>query len=177
MSEKFTKVRNGWVGVIADTHIPVRACHLPPEIFQHFEGASMIIHAGDLVEENVVTELEAIAPVLAVSGNMDPLSLYHKFGGKNIVSINGLKIGVVHGKGRGDFTKEWVCQMFSPKYYDGVVFGHLHRPIIEKRNSYTLFNPGSPTNPRGSSPSCGRLWEENGKLITEIISIRDGVKG
>ena len=59
------------VGVISDTHVPTRARHLPRRVFQVFEEVELILHAGDLVELSVVRELEKLAPVLAVHGNMD----------------------------------------------------------------------------------------------------------
>jgi len=163
---------HGWAGVISDTHIPQRASALPPRIFDIFEGASLIIHAGDLVEERVITELEALAPVVAVAGNMDPFYLYQRLGNHNIIDLNGLKVGIVHGKGRGEATKQWVYNTFSSRGFDGVVFGHLHQPVLEYRENLWLLNPGSPTDPRGEGPSCGRLWEEGGNLKAEIIPIK-----
>ena len=59
------------IGLISDTHIPKRAMCVPKRVFEIFENVDYIIHAGDLVELSVVDELEQIAPVLAVHGNMD----------------------------------------------------------------------------------------------------------
>ncbi|MDA2932062.1 metallophosphoesterase family protein [Nitrospinae bacterium AH-259-F20] len=54
------------IGVISDTH---GFCH--PRVFQLFEGAELILHAGDIGDETIITDLEAIAPVTAVFGNID----------------------------------------------------------------------------------------------------------
>ncbi|MGE5482587.1 MAG: metallophosphoesterase family protein [Bacteroidota bacterium] len=59
------------IGVISDTHVPVRARALPGEVFEIFAGVDLILHAGDLVTLDVLEELETIAPVLAVHGNVD----------------------------------------------------------------------------------------------------------
>jgi putative phosphoesterase len=59
------------IGLISDTHIPSRAKGIPKEVFTTFAAVDFIIHAGDLVQLSVIDELEQIAPVLAVSGNMD----------------------------------------------------------------------------------------------------------
>ena len=59
------------VGLISDTHVPVRAKEIPKRVFKVFENVDYIVHAGDLVELSVVDELEQIAPVLVVYGNMD----------------------------------------------------------------------------------------------------------
>ena len=59
------------IGVISDTHVPVRARALPGQVFRIFAGVDLILHAGDLVTLDVLDELQAIAPVLAVHGNVD----------------------------------------------------------------------------------------------------------
>lgn len=59
------------VGLISDTHVPVRAKEIPKEVFKVFESVDYIIHAGDLVDLSVVDDLEQLAPVLVVYGNMD----------------------------------------------------------------------------------------------------------
>ena len=59
------------IGLISDTHIPKRAMCIPQRVFEIFKNVDFIIHAGDLVELTVIDELEQIAPVLAVHGNMD----------------------------------------------------------------------------------------------------------
>ena len=63
------------VGLISDTHVPKKARCIPKRVFEIFENVDYIIHAGDLVELAVVDELEQIAPVLAVHGNMDGLEV------------------------------------------------------------------------------------------------------
>ena len=63
------------IGLISDTHVPKRARCIPKKVFEIFETVDYIIHAGDLVELAVVDELEQLAPVLAVHGNMDGLEV------------------------------------------------------------------------------------------------------
>jgi putative phosphoesterase len=59
------------VGVISDTHVPDRAKKIPKNVFKVFENVDFIVHAGDLVQLSVIDELERLAPVLVVYGNMD----------------------------------------------------------------------------------------------------------
>ena len=61
------------LGVIADTHGLLR-----PEVFEVFAGVDHIIHAGDIGPLDILTELEAIAPVTAVFGNTDGFDLRAK---------------------------------------------------------------------------------------------------
>ena len=75
------------IGLLSDTHVPVRAKCIPKEIIQTFENVDYIIHAGDLVELSVLDELEQIAPVLAVHGNMDSPEVT-----KMLPKLNSLKL-------------------------------------------------------------------------------------
>lgn len=149
-----TKMR---VGVISDTHIPTRARHLPPALFEIFRGVDLILHAGDVVEEQVLEELEALAPVEAVAGNMDPYLLASRLGRKKILQLGKFRIGMTHGDvGDGyhrEKTPERAFSLFSQDRVDCIVFGHTHRPYKAYMNGVLLFNPGSPTD-RRREPRC-----------------------
>jgi putative phosphoesterase len=54
------------LGVISDTHGKLR-----PQVFDVFAEVDHILHGGDVGPADVLTELEALAPVTAVYGNMD----------------------------------------------------------------------------------------------------------
>lgn len=169
----------GWIGVISDTHVPARARHIPKELFRLLDGASLIIHAGDLVEDKVITDLESIAPVEAVAGNMDSSFFHRKLGRKKIITAGGMNIGLVHGRGRmNDAPLRAYHEFFEPEPAgdikpDGIIFGHTHFPVMEYIKGVFLLNPGSPVEPRmGSIPSCARLWAENNILKGKIIPLR-----
>lgn len=148
------------IGVISDTHIPVRARFLPPELFTLFDGVDLVLHAGDLVEESVLQELAAIAPVEAVAGNMDSWTLHKRLGQKKILELAGYRIGLIHGDNSTDRSKtpQRVLQSFKQDKVDCIIFGHSHQPYHETIHGILLFNPGSPTD-RRSEPrhSCGLL--------------------
>ena len=59
------------IGLLSDTHIPDRAKVLPQKVIDTFSDVELILHAGDLTSPRVIKELEEIAPVMAVQGNMD----------------------------------------------------------------------------------------------------------
>jgi predicted phosphodiesterase len=54
------------IGVIADTHSKMR-----PEALAALKGSDVILHAGDVGRDEVLDALEAIAPVIAIRGNID----------------------------------------------------------------------------------------------------------
>lgn len=59
------------VGLISDTHIPARANAIPPRVFEVFADSNLIMHAGDLIQLRVLSELERLAPAVEIYGNMD----------------------------------------------------------------------------------------------------------
>lgn len=145
------------IGVLSDTHIPSRARHLPSSLFKAFKGVDLIIHAGDLVEESVIEELSAIAPVEAVAGNMDPYLFVTRFGRHKLLQLPGFRLGLTHGDGaRRSETHRFALASLAADKPDCVVFGHTHQPFLQEVNGVLLFNPGSVTEPRGGSRrSCG----------------------
>ncbi len=180
---KYTLPTDGWIGVVSDTHIPTRARHVPKELFRALDGAGLILHAGDLVEDKVLLDLQAIAPVEAVAGNMDSSFFQRKLGEKKIVTVTVadvvVNIGLVHGRGRMEDAPQRAYREFlkteagaGDLKLDGIVFGHTHYSVMDYYNGVLLINPGSPVEPRmGSSFSYARLWVENNTLQCKIIPL------
>lgn len=160
------------IGVVSDSHIPSRGRHLPPQLFNLFEKVQLILHAGDLVEEYIIDELKAIAPVEAVAGNMDPVQLDKKLGRFKLLCIGQeLKIGLLHGDISGRrLDYEHALKLFEPHHPGAVVFGHLHMPVDEKYQGILFFNPGSLIDPRRPGiPSCGLLRISGSNIDSEIL--------
>lgn len=156
------------IGVISDTHIPSRARSVPGEVFQGLMGVDLLIHAGDITHWSVIDELSAIAPVMAVYGNMDSAENRLRLPRTRVVEAEGVRIGVVHGDGYGGSTPTRALQSFSG--VDCIVFGHSHKALCEYRGSILLFNPGSPTDRRTSSQfSYGVLHINQGKITGDIV--------
>ncbi len=145
------------IGILSDTHIPGRAKCLPPALYEIFDGVELIIHAGDVVDEQVLSDLSVIAPVEAVAGNMDPEMLTDRLGRKKILTLTKFRIGLIHGDaGKGSSTPKRALAAFAQEGVDCVVFGHSHRPYCHLEKGVLLFNPGSPTDRRREPRhSCG----------------------
>lgn len=156
------------IGILSDTHIPVRTPILPPKISEVFQGVDKIIHAGDIEEQRVLDELSAIAPVTAVAGNMD-----HAIYGlpvKRSFKVGPFKIGVMHGaNGPRHNMHPFLLKHLSG--HDIIIYGHTHRAFWGNEFGVWFMNPGSPTD-QISAPfrSVGLLeitdTDFNGKLIT-----------
>ncbi|MFP3985047.1 MAG: metallophosphoesterase family protein [Candidatus Bathyarchaeia archaeon] len=134
------------VGIISDTHIPARARAIPNNVFKIFQETWLIIHAGDLTRLSVLEELEQMAPVIGVHGNMDTRDVKEKLPRINSVDVYGWKIGVTHSLNFYCRTSGFKAVVEKHGFHV-FVSGHTHRPGLKYKNGTLLINPGSPTNP------------------------------
>jgi hypothetical protein len=149
------------VGLISDTHGLVR-----PEVFDALEGVELIMHAGDVGGTAVLTELRAIAPVRAVYGNTDApgaSGLAQSLG----LELDGLSVHVSHGHELGQPTPEKLLRQYTA---DVIVYGHTHRPLIERSGRRLVVNPGA-AGPRrfDLNPSVARMTLKNGYAEAQIL--------
>ena len=134
--------------ILSDTHISARAGKLPKTLLAACEEADLILHAGDWQTLDVFFELSAYAETVGVAGNVDPWEIVDRFGKKKIITVENLKIGIVHGDGIGKTTEQRALEAFGNDEVDLIIFGHSHIPLIKETAGATLFNPGSPTDKR-----------------------------
>ena len=85
------------IGLISDTHIPDRAKEIPQKVIDAFKDVDLILHAGDLTSMEVIEELEKIAPVMAIQGNMDRVNGID-LPKARVIKAEDLRIGLVHGE-------------------------------------------------------------------------------
>ena len=150
------------LGLISDTHGLVR-----PEIFSALAGVDRILHAGDVGGRAVLDELWTIAPVQAVYGNTD-VPGEPGLDSRLALDIEGLSIHVSHGHELGvSPTSEKLLARYSA---DILVFGHTHKPLIERSGQRLVVNPGA-AGPRrfNLKPSVARMRVENGEVDVEIV--------
>jgi putative phosphoesterase len=153
------------VGVISDTHGKLR-----PEVFRHFEGVAHILHAGDVGPYDLLVELEALAPVTAVYGNTDGWELRSRLPPNAEVTLAGRRIFVTHGDELGSPTPPRLRKAYAD--VDVVVFGHTHRPLIDREARPLLVNPGGAGAPRfGLPPSIALLTLRPGEEEVELIEL------
>ncbi|MEM2925277.1 MAG: metallophosphoesterase family protein [Methanocellales archaeon] len=161
------------IGLISDTHIPARSKKIPERVIELFKDVDLILHAGDLVDMEVIRELEAIAPVVAVYGNMDPVSVR-----SNLLEIDSVKclnwsIGLIHNPGTL-IGLHGAMRIARENGFNVLIFGHTHRPCIEWRENVLFVNPGSPTIPLPPivvKPTIGKLILTRDKIEPSIIKI------
>jgi len=138
------------VGIVGDTHLPRFGDRLPAAVREGLrdEGVELILHLGDFTGLEVPALFEALAPLEAVAGNNDPPALVARFGRRKILELAGVRVGLVHGDGRGGTTVSRSLAAFAGEPVDVVCFGHSHQPLCERRDPVWIVNPGSPTDKR-----------------------------
>jgi putative phosphoesterase len=159
------------IAVISDTHLPRGRRELPEACLERLRAADVILHAGDVVAESFLTELQALGPAVeAVYGNMDEPALRESLPKERIVEAGGLRIGMVHIPGPKVGRPERLVARFPG--CDAVIYGHTHVPEVERHGGVWILNPGSPTE-RRSSPqrTMLELTVGAGKLAPRLISL------
>jgi hypothetical protein len=138
------------IGVISDTHI-VDAWFddtlLTSLQKEHFQEVDLILHAGDLVDPQILTRFSA-CPILAVRGNMDKPSSGLAL--RRVISAGPFRIGLAHGWGALHGLEQRLLREFSDENIDCMVYGHSHMPTCRRQGDLLLFNPGSPTDRRNA---------------------------
>ncbi|MGQ9641615.1 MAG: YfcE family phosphodiesterase [Candidatus Bathycorpusculaceae bacterium] len=138
-----------------------------------FEKVDFIVHAGDLVQLSVIDELEQLAPVLAVYGNMDGPEIRGKLPKVNTLKIFEWKIGVIHDPG-ALFGMGKMRELAKQNGFSVLVYGHTHNSNVRLEENILYINPGSPTNPLPpfvTKPSVALLKITKEKIIPEIIHL------
>jgi putative phosphoesterase len=159
------------IAVISDTHMPRGRRALPAACVERLEASDLILHAGDVMTLDVLLEIEAIGPpVAAVHGNVDSDELRRHLPAERIVEVDGARIAIVHDGGPSRGRLERLRLRFPDA--DALVFGHSHIPLHEERDGFQIFNPGSPTERRGSPQrTMGVARLQGGRIEFELIAL------
>jgi putative phosphoesterase len=138
------------IGLVSDTHFPRFGRALPRALEDGLRAAkvSRILHMGDLTDALAIPLFEAIAPFDCVAGNNDPDEIWTRYGRRKILTIDDVRIGLVHGDVGRRNAHENAIAAFADEPADVILYGHSHRPIVERRGTQLIANPGSPTDRR-----------------------------
>lgn len=148
------------VGVISDTHGLLR-----PEAVELLRGSEHIIHAGDIGAPEIIPELEKIAPVTAIRGNVDTQAWALRFAETEVVELVELHIYIIHDLNALDL---------NPKAagFAAVISGHSHKPKQEFKDGVLYFNPGSAGPRRFKLPiSVGQLHILDGDIEGKLLTL------
>jgi putative phosphoesterase len=153
MSDNIQTHKRYLIGIISDTH-----GRLPLAVAKVFQKVDLIIHAGDIGDPEIIAALKKIAPIAAVRGNMDMGAWIDRLHRTETITIADKRVHVIHE-----------CHHLDPKANDSeyhvIIYGHTHRPQMDKQQGVLYVNPGSAVQPRFGYPPSVALLEINGDTI------------
>jgi hypothetical protein len=149
------------IGIVSDTHDRVL-----PGLHAALAGVDEILHAGDIATSEALAEIETIAPVIAVAGNMDDPALAHGLPMETLLDRDGVRIALLHGHRAGHASVDDLVYRYDGSGADLVVWGHIHEPVSRRVNGVTYFNPGT-AGGIGAAATCGILTTSQGRFTVE----------
>jgi hypothetical protein len=173
------------IGLISDTHIPVAAKELWPQVYEALRGVDLIMHGGDLMIPDVIDWLEEIAPVMAVQGNGDYLGWERSIAPQDprlseakVLAVDSLRIGLVHDLQMPDAPPLRTLEGQMKHYFGGpvnvIVRGSTHAAEITSVRGVLIVNPGSTAFPNHQSARLGTvgfLEVEGGRVRPSILQL------
>ena len=149
------------IGIISDTHSLLR-----PEALDALNHAELILHAGDIGDQQVLDTLQQIAPVIAVRGNNDKGEWAESLAEWEVVEIDDVSIYMLHNVNEIEISP-------SGAGFHVVVSGHSHKPSIKEERGVLYVNPGSAGPRRFTLPvSLAHLHVRTGKVEAKIVELR-----
>jgi putative phosphoesterase len=154
------------IGLVSDTHGMFR-----PELFQALDGVELILHAGDVGPDEILAQLEAIAPVRAVYGNTDAPG--RRLLRESIdLTVDGVRIHVSHGHEVGSPNPERLAAKYDA---DVIVYGHTHRQLVARVGERLIINPGAAGARRFDiEPSAAVLTIAGGRADVRLVPLVTG---
>ena len=132
------------IGILSDTHDNLTRVREAVRLFND-AGCDLVIHAGDFVAPFTVDELRNLrAPVKAVYGNCDGEKAGLAKAFRGVGEIQEAPFAFLHGGVRFvvSHLDAPVGRYVQAKTCDVVIFGHTHKPLVERRDGVLLINPG-----------------------------------
>jgi putative phosphoesterase len=119
------------LGLISDTHGLLRE-----EAIDALRGSDLILHAGDVGGPEILEALRAIAPVVAVRGNVDTGVWAKALPLTEVIQMGSVVVYMLHILNDLDISPVVARMHF-------VVSGHSHKPGQSEKGGVIYINPGS----------------------------------
>ncbi|MFS0911563.1 metallophosphoesterase [Microbacterium sp. 179-I 3D2 NHS] len=158
--------------LLADTHVPKRARHLPDRVLRAVDDADIVVHAGDWVDVATLDLLASRARMLhGVHGNNDGADLRSRLPEIARFEVEGVAIAVVHETGQATGREKRMDAAFPDT--DLLIFGHSHIPWDTVASSgLRLLNPGSPTDRRRQPVrTMMHVTIDAGRIEAELVAL------
>ena len=128
------------IGIISDTH-----GYVHPKLFEFFKPCDEIWHAGDIGREEVLDELNLIAPVRAVYGNCDDWDIRSRTTESLVFPCEQHKVAMMHIVGNGNYYSTPALKLIQAEHPTIFVAGHSHilKVMHDPPHNLLFINPGS----------------------------------
>lgn len=128
------------IGILSDTH-----AWWDDKYVKYFSGCDEIWHAGDIGSEEVADRLNSIAPLRAVSGNIDGMQLRRRFKEVECFETEEVKMWMTHiGGYPGRYAPgvKAILMHEKPKIF---ISGHSHilKVVNDRQLNILHINPGA----------------------------------
>jgi putative phosphoesterase len=148
------------IGVISDTHGLLRR-----EAIAALRRVHLIVHAGDIGAPEILAQLSALAPTLAVRGNVDRQAWAAELPTVASVRVGEARLWILHDI--AELEADLPAAGFA-----AVIYGHSHRPQITVRDRVVFVNPGSAGPRRFRLPvSLAHVHVRGRGLRAEIVTL------
>jgi putative phosphoesterase len=143
------------IGLISDTHFQERSFELPPGLADLWADVDLILHAGDVGHLEVLDQLGASAPVIAVHGNDEPEYVQQALPYQQLLTLHRLRVLLWHShypdpiEEKANRSGTWghkltrIAGFGREVQANFVVYGHTHVPLITWHRDVLLVNPGA----------------------------------
>jgi putative phosphoesterase len=129
------------IGLISDTHN-----FLDPQVFDYFEGCDEIWHAGDFGTIKIAQQLEKIAPVMGVYGNIDGKDIRDEYPLHQRFTRQGIDFWMTHIGGIPGRYCIPIREEMESNPPDVFICGHSHILKVardQNLNKMLFINPGA----------------------------------
>jgi putative phosphoesterase len=163
------------IGILSDTHMPAAVREIWPEVVETFAGVDLVLHSGDIVHPMVLDQLEAIAPVLASTGNNDAGLRDPRMADAQWLEFDGVEVAMVHDMEPEDEPIDVLRDRYlGGRHADVMITGHTHRERMDWRDGVLQINSGSPVHPHLWSTRLGTvalLEIDRGAIRARIVRL------
>ncbi len=151
------------LGIVSDTHGLFR-----PEVASALDGVDHILHLGDVGKISILRELEKIAPVTAIRGNVDRDGPCAELPETDVVMLEGHYVYLLH-------DLQTLHLDPAAATFAAVFYGHTHVPKVFRKKGVLYFNPGSCGPRRFNLPVTIGLMELDGEGLQDpkVVSLVD----
>ena len=147
--------------LLSDTH-----SYLDNRILPYLENIDEIWHAGDIGDKSILKNLEKLAPIKAVYGNIDDHTIRNKLPEILEWETDGMSIMMTHIGGRPPKFEKGIRELLVQKKPKVFICGHSHILLVQyiKELDCLILNPGA----------CGKTgWHKKQTILQ--FAIENGV--